>query len=183
MFYMNLTLAQNNNKRVALLIAGLSVAIPIVVALLMILPQNSRPEGVDVSFLPTFHAILNSLTALALLAGFAMVKRGNVKGHRLAMGSAFLLSGVFLSSYVIYHTYAPSTPYGGEGLMRTVYFTILISHILLAMVIVPMVLFSVFYGLTNQIVKHKRLSRFTFPVWLYVAITGVLVYVMISPYY
>ena len=166
-----------------MLIGGLSVAIPIVVALLMILPQNSRPEGVDVSFLPTFHAILNSLTALALLAGFAMVKRGNVKGHRLAMGSAFLLSGVFLSSYVIYHTYAPSTPYGGEGLMRTVYFTILISHILLAMVIVPMVLFSVFYGLTNQIVKHKRLSRFTFPVWLYVAITGVLVYVMISPYY
>ncbi len=180
---MSSTLAPKSNKKAAAFIGIIAVVVPALVALLMLLPQTSRPEGINVSFLPKLHAIINSLTAVALVTGYYFIRKGNRQYHRYAMWTAFVLSAIFLTSYVIYHTFAESTKYGGDGALRYIYFFILISHILLSMLIVPMVLFSIYYGITNQLARHRKLSRYTFPVWLYVAVTGVLVYILISPYY
>jgi len=178
----NNELTSARDKKFLTLIAVLSVAIPVVVAILFFMPKEGQPK-VDVSFLPTLHAILNSLTAVALLLGYASVRSGNVKGHRAAMLGAFGLSAIFLVSYVTYHFLGERTLYGGEGLLRYIYYFILLTHIVLAIVIVPLVLLSVYFGITNQLKRHRRLSQWTFPIWLYVAVTGVLVYLLISPYY
>ena len=180
---MSSTSQPRSNTKAAFFIAIIAVVVPALVALLMVLPQANRPEGIDVSFLPKFHAILNSCTALALVTGYYFIRKGNRQYHRYAMWTAFVLSAIFLTSYVIYHSVAESTKYGGDGVLRYIYYFILITHILLSMAIVPMVLFSIYYGITNQLAKHRRLSRWTFPIWLYVAVTGVLVYILISPYY
>ena len=164
------------------LIAVLSVAIPVVVALLFFIPKEGN-NNVDVSFLPPFYAFINFLTAVVLIIGYVGVKNGSVKIHRAAMLTAFGLSAIFLVSYVVYHTFGQRTIYGGEGLLKSIYYFILITHIILAIIIVPLVLLSVYYGITNQLVRHRRISRWTFPIWLYVAVTGVLVYLLISPYY
>jgi putative membrane protein len=176
-------LSKTNDSKYYFLIALLSVAIPVVVTLLLFVPQTGKLGDVDVTFLPKLHALLNSLTALALIAGFRFVKKGNVRYHRFAMATAIVLSTFFLISYVTYHFQAPPTKFGGEGTIRLVYYFILLTHIVLAAVIVPMVLLSVYFALSNQIPRHRRIARWTFPVWLYVAITGVVVYFMISPYY
>lgn len=175
-------LTSSNDKKVLTIIAVLSVAIPVVVAILFYMPKSGQAD-VDVSFLPTLHAILNSLTAIALIVGYFQVKRNNVKGHRAAMLVAFGLSAVFLVSYVTYHFLGERTIYGGEGLLKYIYYFILLTHIVLAVAIVPLVLLSVYYGISNQLAKHRKISKWTFPIWLYVAVTGVLVYLMISPYY
>jgi len=172
-----------NDTKYLILIAVLSVAVPLLVAVLLFLPQTGKLGNVDVTFLPKLHALLNSLTAIALLLGYRFIKKGNIRYHRFAMVTAFVLSSFFLISYVTYHYQAAPTSYGGEGLMRTIYYFTLISHIILAAVIVPFVLLSIYFAATNQIKKHRRISRWTFPLWLYVAVTGVLVYFMISPYY
>lgn len=174
-------LTSGQDKKFLTLIAVLSVAIPVVVALLFFMPKADT--SVDVSYLPAFHAILNSLTAIALVVGYISVKSQNVKAHRAAMLVAFGLSSIFLVSYVTYHFLGERTIYGGEGTLKYIYYFILLTHIVLAVVIVPLVLLSVYYGISNQLAKHRRISRWTFPIWLYVAITGVLVYLMISPYY
>lgn len=175
-------LTNERDRKYLTIIAALSVAIPIVVAVLFFMPKADQPS-VDVSYLPAFHAILNSLTAIALVVGYANVKRGNTKAHRAAMLVAFGLSAIFLVSYVTYHFLGQRTIYGGEGALKFIYYFILLTHIVLAVVIVPLVLLSVYYGITNQLQRHRRISNWTFPVWLYVAVTGVLVYLMISPYY
>ncbi|PRY04943.1 putative membrane protein [Pontibacter ummariensis] len=174
--------ATANDKKFLTLIAVLSVLIPIVVAVLFFMPKAGDSQ-VDVSYLPGFHAILNSLTAIALLIGYYNIKKQNVKGHRGAMLAAFGLSAIFLVSYVTYHFLGERTVYGGDGALKYIYYFILLTHIVLAVVIVPLVLLSVYYGISNQLDRHKRISKWTFPVWLYVAVTGVLVYLMISPYY
>ncbi|KAA9325967.1 DUF420 domain-containing protein [Adhaeribacter soli] len=174
---------KNKDSRYLALIAILSVAIPVVVAYLFYMPKSGDPAPVDVSFLPTLHAILNSCTALALVLGYYFIKTGRQVAHRGAMLSAFTLSALFLISYVTYHYFGKSTSYGGEGLIRYFYFFILITHIILAAVIVPLVLLTVYFAITGQFRRHTRISRWTFPVWLYVAVSGVLVYLMISPYY
>lgn len=175
-------LTNGGDRKVLSVIAALSVAIPIVVAVLFFLPK-SGDSNVDVSYLPAFHAILNSLTAVALVIGYYNIKRNNVKIHRAAMLTAFALSAVFLVSYVTYHFLGQRTVYGGEGTLKYIYYFILLTHIVLAVVIVPLVLLSVYFGITNQLAKHRRISKWTFPIWLYVAVTGVLVYLLISPYY
>ncbi|RYE12173.1 MAG: DUF420 domain-containing protein [Sphingobacteriales bacterium] len=180
---MNSTLQAKSNTKAAIFIGVVALLVPALVVVLMLLPQANRPDGIDVSFLPTLHAILNSCTALALITGYYFIRNGNRQYHRYAMWTAFVLSAIFLTSYVIYHSVAPSTKYGGDGVLRYIYYFILLTHILLSMAIVPMVLFSIFYGITNQLARHRRLSRWTFPIWLYVAVTGVLVYILISPYY
>jgi putative membrane protein len=174
---------KNKDSKFLLLIAILSVAIPVVVAYLFYMPKADEPATLDVSFLPKFHAILNSLTAFALVTGFVYIKRGNQKGHRAAMLAAFVLSSLFLISYVTYHYYGKSTHYGGEGVLKYVYYFILLTHIVLAAVIVPLVLLTVYFAITGKFHVHTQFSRWTFPIWLYVAVTGVLVYLMISPYY
>ncbi|MBF9253874.1 DUF420 domain-containing protein [Pontibacter sp. 172403-2] len=164
------------------LIAALSVVIPVLIALLFFIPKDGGAK-VDVSFLPPFYASVNFLTAIVLVTGYVNIRRGNIKVHRASMLTAFGLSAVFLVSYVVYHLLGERTLYGGEGLLKYVYYFILLTHIVLAVVIVPLVLLSVYYGITDQLVRHRRISRWTFPIWLYVAVTGVLVYLLISPYY
>lgn len=175
-------LTSERDRKFLTLIAVLSVAIPLVVAVLFFMPKSGTAD-LDVSYLPSFHAILNSLTAITLIIGYIYVKRGNTKAHRSAMLVAFGLSAIFLVSYVTYHFLGQRTIYGGEGLLKYIYYFILLTHIVLAVAIVPLVLLSVYFGITNQLKRHRRISKWTFPIWLYVAVTGVLVYLLISPYY
>jgi putative membrane protein len=164
-------------------IMGVSILVPVLVLILMYLPQRYNFLGVEMGNFPLFHAVLNFFTALFLIAGFYFMRIKEVIWHRNMMISAFFLSAVFLISYVISKISNEPVPYGGEGVLRYVYFFILITHILLSAIIVPLVLFTMYRGLSGQIEKHRKIARYTFPVWLYVAVTGVLVYVFMSPYY
>lgn len=162
----------------------LSVAIPLVVALLF--GVNLRKMGYEVeplTFLPPIYATINGLTAIVLVLAVMAVKRGNRKLHERLMKFAICLSALFLGMYVAYHMTSDSTSYGGEGLIRYFYFFILITHIVLSVVIIPFVLVTYVRALAQRFDKHKKLARITYPMWLYVAITGVIVYLMISPYY
>ncbi|WP_207435880.1 DUF420 domain-containing protein [Sabulibacter ruber] len=179
----NKTIGNANDTRYLILITILSVVVPLLVAFLLFMPQTGKLGDLDVSFLPKLHAVLNSLTAIALMIGYYQIKRGNQRLHRFAMVTAFVLSAFFLISYVTYHYQAAPTPFGGEGTIKMVYYFILITHIILAAIIVPLVLLSVYFALSKQYARHRKVSRWTFPLWLYVAVTGVVVYLMISPYY
>jgi putative membrane protein len=159
-----------------------SIAIPVAVAVLLGLPTKLN-LGDWVYILPDLIGIINSLTAVALIAALIAVKKKKITLHQRFNTLAFVLGAVFLVCYVIYHASAESTPYGGEGASRYVYFTLLISHILLSIGVVPLVLMSFYYALNGMIKEHKKLVKYTFPIWLYVSITGVAVYLMISPYY
>ena len=167
------------------LIISLSIIIPIVVALLMLLPDvfHIESESIDFSSLPFFHAILNGSTAVLLFTGFILIKNKKTNLHKISMLSAFVLSSVFLLSYVTSKLTNAPVPFGGEGLIRYIYFFILISHIILSVLVLPLALFSIYRGMTGEIEKHKSIVKYTFPVWMYVAITGVLVYILMSPYY
>ncbi|WP_181305928.1 DUF420 domain-containing protein [Rufibacter sp. XAAS-G3-1] len=179
----NKAIGNPNDTRYLIIIAVLSVIVPLLVAFLLFMPQTGKLGDLDVSFLPKLHAVLNSLTALALMVGYYQIKRQNRRGHRFAMTTAFVLSAFFLISYVTYHYQAAPTSFGGEGTIKLLYYFILITHIILAAIIVPLVLLSVYFAVSEQYVRHRKVSRWTFPLWLYVAITGVVVYLMISPYY
>ncbi|MEO0554101.1 MAG: DUF420 domain-containing protein [Bacteroidota bacterium] len=161
------------------LIIVLSVVIPLAVAALF----GIKVEGYDFSFLPPIYASINGLTALLLVMGAIAIKKGNRSLHENLMKTCIGLSALFLVMYVIYHMTSTSTSYGGEGSIRYVYFFILITHIILSIAIIPMVLFTFVRALAQRFDKHKKLARITFPIWLYVAVTGVIVYLMISPYY
>ena len=167
------------------LIISLSIIIPIVVALLMLFPDvfHIESESIDFSSLPFFHAILNGSTAILLFTGFILIKNKKTNWHKISMLSAFVLSSVFLLSYVTSKLTNAPVPFGGEGMIRYIYFFILISHIILSVLVLPLALFSIYRGMTGEIEKHKAIVKYTFPVWMYVAITGVLVYVLMSPYY
>ena len=167
------------------LIITLSIIIPIVVALLMLLPDlfHIESESVDFSSLPFFHAILNGSTSVLLLTGFLLIKNKKTNLHKISMLSAFVLSSVFLLSYVTSKLTNSPVPFGGEGMIRYIYFFILISHIILSVLVLPLALFSIYRGMTGEFEKHKAIVKYTFPVWMYVAITGVMVYVLMSPYY
>jgi len=161
----------------------LSVLVPLIVLLLMNLPERYNFLGVTVGAFPLFHAILNGMTAVLLLTGFFMIRSGDKIMHRNIMITAFGLSCVFLVSYVISKISNDPVPFGGEGYLRPIYFFILITHIVLSAIIVPLVLFTMYRGLTGEYEKHKKIARWTFPIWLYVAITGVMVYLFMIPYY
>lgn len=166
------------------LIVVLSVAIPLVVALLF--GVNLRKLGYDVqplSFLPPIYATINGLTAVVLVVAVIAIKNGNRKLHENLMKVAIGCSVAFLGMYVAYHMTSDSTKFGGEGMIKYVYFFILISHILLSIIIIPLVLITYVKALAQRFDKHKKIAKITFPIWLYVAVTGVVVYLMISPYY
>ena len=167
------------------LIISLSIIVPIVVALLMLFPDvfHIESESIDFSSLPFFHAILNGSTSVLLFTGFILIKNKKTNLHKISMLSAFVLSSVFLLSYVTSKLTNAPVPFGGEGLIRYIYFFILISHIILSVLVLPLALFSIYRGMTGEIEKHKSVVKYTFPVWMYVAITGVLVYILMSPYY
>ncbi|WBL26046.1 DUF420 domain-containing protein [Zunongwangia sp. HGR-M22] len=164
-------------------IIALSVLIPIVVLILMNLPERYNLLGTESGTFPLFHAVLNGSTAVLLLMGYFFMKINEYKLHRNVMITAFLLSSIFLVSYVISKISNEPVHYGGEGMLKYVYFFILITHIALSAIIIPLVLFTMYRGLTAEYEKHKKIARWTFPIWLYVAITGVLVYVFMFPYY
>lgn len=139
--------------------------------------------GVDMSFLPPVHALLNSVVAISLVLAVCMIKQKNVKAHKCWIGIAMLCSVLFLLCYVAYHFTTEETLYGGEGLMRGIYFFFLITHIVLAAISLPFILYTWMYGLTNQFAKHKKMAKWVFPVWFYVALTGPICYFMLKPYY
>lgn len=162
----------------------LSVTIPLVVALLF--GVNLRKLGYDVeplSFLPPIYATINGITAVVLVTAVWAIKNRKQKLHENLMKFAITLSVAFLAMYVAYHMTADSTKYGGEGAIKYVYYFILITHILLSVIIIPFVLVTYVRALSKSFARHKKLARITYPMWLYVAVTGVIVYWMISPYY
>ena len=175
---------ENKETKYNKLIAVVSVAIPVVVALLFGI--NLRKMGFDVeplSFLPPIYATINGFTAVLLIAAVIAIKNGNRKLHENLMKTAIACSLAFLVMYVAYHMTSDSTKFGGEGLIKYIYYFILISHILLSIIIIPLVLITYVKAWSAQFDKHKKIAKITFPIWLYVAITGVIVYLMISPYY
>jgi putative membrane protein len=161
------------------LIIALSVILPLAVAVLF----RVKIPGYDFSFLPPIYATINGITAILLITAVVAIKNKKRKLHETLMKVCIGLSAAFLVMYVIYHMTSDSTSYGGEGALRIVYLVILISHIILSVIVVPFVLFTFSRALSGNFERHKALAKFTFPIWLYVAITGVIVYIMISPYY
>jgi putative membrane protein len=179
-------------------IIAVSIIIPIAVAVLFSVKLKDFGINIEpLNFLPPIYASINAATALLLIMGVLAIKNGNRKVHERIMTIAIACSVVFLVMYVAYHMSADSTKYGdinadgildetelaNAGSMRSVYFFILISHIILSIAIIPMVLFTYVRALAKRFDKHKKLAKITFPIWLYVAVTGVIVYLMISPYY
>ena len=158
----------------------LSVLIPLAVAALFGMPKIS---GYDTTFLPPIYATINGITALLLILAVVAIKRGKQLLHERIMKTCIALSALFLMLYLTYHITSESTPFGGTGPIRYVYFFVLITHILLSVGVIPLVLFTFVRALTGDFKRHRALARITFPVWLYVAVTGVIVYLMISPYY
>lgn len=173
----------DNEKNMIRWIVGIAIAVPIVVALLLFMPNKIQIGSDWVYFLPHLNAVINSAATIALVAGLIFIKKGNITYHRAAMTVAFGLGAIFLIAYVIYHATAESTSFGGEGWYRSFYYFILITHIILAAVALFPILLAYYYGYTDQRAKHRKIVRFAFPIWLYVTVTGVLVYLMISPYY
>jgi putative membrane protein len=161
------------------LIIALSILIPLAVAALF----RIKIPGYDFSFLPPIYATINGITAILLVAAVLAIKNKRKTLHEGLMKTCIVLSSLFLVMYVVYHMFSDSTPFGGQGAVKYVYYFILISHILLSIGVVPFVLFTFSRALTGHYEKHKALAKFTFPLWLYVAVTGVVVYIMISPYY
>jgi len=171
-----------NSPKVKKLIIALSIVVPVLVAILYMLPKNFE-VGEEVYYLPLLNAFLNGTTSILLVAGFIAIKNGKKEIHKGIMLSALVLSVLFLLSYVTYHALTESTPFGGEGVIKVVYLVILLTHIALAIAIVPLVLISFSRALGEKFDKHKKIARITLPLWLYVTVTGVIVYLMISPYY
>ena len=177
---MNTSVEQKYNKWIVIL----SIAIPLVVALLF--GVNLRKLGYDVkplSFLPPIYATINGITAVVLVLAVNAIKNGKRKLHENLMKFAIALSVLFLGMYVAYHMTSDSTKFGGEGAIKYIYYFILITHILLSIIIIPFVLITYVKALAQRFDKHKKIAKITFPMWLYVAVTGVIVYLMISPYY
>ncbi len=158
----------------------LSVVIPVAVAVLF----GIKIDGVGrLGFLPPIYATINGLTAVILVLAVLQIKKGNKKNHQRLMQTAIVLSVLFLLMYIAYHMTSESVPYGGEGAIRYVYLFILLTHIVLSIAVIPLVLITYVRALSEQFDKHKKIAKITFPIWLYVAVTGVIVYLMISPYY
>ena len=176
---MEVEIKQSKNKY-NLWIWIISIVVPVAVAVLF----TVRIPGVErMGFLPPIYATINALTAVILIISVIQIKKGNRKNHEFLMKTAILLSLVFLLLYIAYHMTSDSTKYGGDGIVKYLYYFILITHIMLSITVIPFVLITYVRAITGKFEKHKAIARITFPLWLYVAITGVIVYVMISPYY
>ncbi len=160
----------------------LAAVIPLVVAVLLGIRQKVD-LGDWTTNLPHINAVINSVTSVLLLIGLYFIRQKNILAHKRTMLAAFTLGFVFLVSYVLYHLTNESTPFGGQGLVRPLYYFLLVSHIVLSVVVVWFVLRAVYFALTNQILKHKQTVKWAYPIWLYVSTTGVIVYFLIRPYY
>jgi putative membrane protein len=164
------------------LIIIVSILIPVVVAILFNVKLKDLGYNVEpLSFLPPIYATINGITAVVLVVGVLAIKNGKRQLHKQLMTTAIALSVAFLVMYVAYHMTTDSTKFGGEGIIRPIYFFILISHILLSIAVIPLVLITYVRALAEKFDKHKKIAKITFPIWLYVAVTGVVVYLMIAP--
>lgn len=172
--------SSSKEKRIKMWITVLSIAIPLVVAVLF---NYKIPNAKPLTFLPPIYAAINGLTAIFLIAAVIAIKKGKQKLHEKLMTTCIALSLAFLIMYVAYHMTSESISYGGDGIFKYVYFFILISHILLSIVVIPLVLVTYSKAYLKEFKKHRKWAKVTFPIWLYVAVTGVIVYLMISPYY
>lgn len=161
------------------LVIAVSIIIPLVVAVLF----GVKIDGYDFSFLPPIYATINGVTAVLLIAAFVAIKNHKRRLHEVLMKTCMVLSALFLLMYVAYHMTSESTSFGGTGWIRNIYFFILITHILLSVGVIPLVLFTYLRAWRGDFAKHRKLAKIAFPFWLYVAVTGVIVYLLISPYY
>lgn len=164
-------------------IVVISIFVPVLVSVLLFMPSKIAVGQEWVYFLPHLNAVINTAAAVALLFGLYFIKNKQIEYHKIAMSTAFGLGAIFMVSYVIYHAMAESTSFGGEGMIRTIYYFVLISHILLAAVALFPILLAYYYGYTGRVEKHRKVVRYAYPIWLYVTVSGVAVYWMISPYY
>jgi putative membrane protein len=171
--------AQEKKEPYKKLIVTLSIVIPVAVAALF----GVKVPGYDLSFLPPIYAGINGVTAVLLIGAVAAIRNGNRKTHELLIKISMGLSVLFLLMYVTYHATSQTTHYGGTGIIAYVYYFILITHIILSVIVIPFVLFTYVRALAGNFARHRALAKYTFPLWLYVAVTGVVVYLMISPYY
>lgn len=176
-----------NDRSISRLILGVSIFVFAVVVILQSKIFNIFPDQTAIPywvfFLPKLNAIINGTCSVLLLLSLYFIKKGDISTHKKLNIITFILSSLFLVSYIIFHATGIKTTYGGTGPIRTVYYFILITHIILAAIVLPLVLFSFQKGLQMQVEKHRKLVRWSFPIWLYVTVTGVIVYLMISPYY
>lgn len=175
---------KKNDKLAYGVIGTLSVVVFAVVVALGFLKQL---VGTDIGFPPhyfaTANAVINSLVSILLILALYFVKQKNYVAHKNTMLVAMIFSTLFLVSYIAHHLFTFDTHYGGEGMMKYIYYFILLTHIPLAAIVLPFILLTTYRGLTGEFNDHKKVARYTFPIWLYVSITGVLVYILISPYY
>ena len=173
---------KKNDKQARMLILTLSFVVFAAVVILSRV-QLEVDLGFDIHVFALINAVINSMVSVLLIAAFVAVKNKQYTRHKNLMYVAIILSVLFLVSYITHHLLAGDTKFGGEGAIRYIYFFILITHIFLAAVILPFILFTAYRSLTGEYEKHKKLARYTWPLWLYVSITGVVVYLLISPYY
>lgn len=171
-----------NEKKILRAIYIVSGAIFIAIIILGMLPPADHIPAF-VPFLPKLNALINATCSVLLMLSLYQIKRKNIALHKKLNLTTFVLSSIFLLSYVTFHSFGIETKFPADNPIRPLYLTILISHIILAAIVLPLVLLSFYYGLTNKIKTHKKLTRWSFPIWLYVTVTGVIVYLMISPYY
>ncbi|MDV7186879.1 DUF420 domain-containing protein [Lutibacter sp. TH_r2] len=169
----------NSIKKYNKWIVALSIAIPLAVAILFRVKIDLELPV----FLPPIYASINAVTAVLLVIAVWAVKNGKLKLHEQLIKATLVCSALFLVMYVLYHMTSNSTAYEGDGILKWVYYFILITHIILSVAVIPFVLITFVRGITNQVEKHKKIAKITFPLWLYVAVSGVVVYLMISPYY
>lgn len=176
------SLILEKNKKNEQLVNILSITIPVAVAILIGM-RSKIDLGSWTKILPHVIGLLNTTTSITLIAGFIFIKNKNITKHRQMMGLSFIQGALFLILYILYHVSNASTPYGGDGIVKSIYYVLLVSHISLSIGVVWFVLRAVYYALSGQIAEHKKIVKWTFPLWLYVSVTGVIVYLMISPYY
>lgn len=171
------------NKNLTLPVMLISVAIPVGIVLLFMVSRPNIPVGFNLKILPLIEALLNFSTFIMLLCSFYFIKRGLVRAHKTCNLIAVALSVLFLMVYLTFHALSEQAYYGGTGVARVIYFILLISHIILSAVIVPLVLITLIRAFKGNFIRHKRIARYTWPIWLYVTLSGVIVYVMMAPYY
>lgn len=170
------------DKKIFRLIFLFSAVIFLTILVLSMLPKSENIPSYA-TYLPKFNALVNATCSVLLIASLYNIRRKNIAVHKQINITAFVLSALFLVSYVWFHSFGIKTQFPSENPLRPVYLFILITHIVLAAIVLPLVLISFYYGITMQVQKHRRLTRWSFPIWLYVTVTGVIVYLMISPYY
>jgi putative membrane protein len=173
---------KKNDRFFIPLIGSLSVLVPALVSVLLFVDLGDRDLFQGLDFLPTLNAIINSTVSVLLLLGLLFIKKREIALHRLSMLTAFVLSAIFLISYILYHYAEGDVKYNGTGALKAVYLVILITHILCSIAVVPLAMFAIYRGLAGQLDQHRKIVRYAWPIWFYVSVTGVIVYLFAHVY-